>query len=1109
MERTAAASAMDWSIHLDKSLRRSNNNPAKRMEAIKVVGTRLEWWNKEPELSMAEFDMFGLVPGEDKLFANAILLRLAETFMSGDKHTKLSVVKIFLSELKHRKSGTSNRKNKGILSKYKVENHLELLRRIKLCFNSGDEDVKALSLVLFGCWSEFCKDNAEIRYLILSSVVSCHVLEVKASLFAAGCFCEYSDDFARVLLEMLVNMISSSDMPIAGRLAGARAFPKLGCSSALSCRAYEEGRKLILDSVEDEIVTTMLISLSIIASRSALLILRQVDLLLPFLSQDKSLSQQATSLRCLHIVLSRSRFRFSPPTELIIAMFNILNVELSPVMQHDAVHILYEILMSKMLSFNCSEINECFTKILAVAETLMRSPSIPNRLFAMHFLADISVKFTRRIDMPYDGDDNSLASQAILFLLEHLTLLTNSVLNLNQPNIELEQEIWSLFKFTSLLLNQCPNLGEYTLNKLYLYIKCLLNNDNRTIASKLVVRVAKVAALCLKSMVKGGILSGQIQNVARLLIKDVCECSDFDYYVHIIYHLLLHPLPSCHYTLQETEEWNSDNGYLIKNEILALEKAKKLVEAKDYWSAYKAGKYAVFQGAWFTAAFIFGELITMVQSDSLHQWLTSLTLYAYSEMQIVYCCLPKQRSILLSWLGNNRSALQIIGVLGDIGITTNDEIEKLDGVCKILRVSKEMLLANSVTPFAQHHFQIQFLSLRANVMEIVVHVFKLLGTITFSNRDNRHLHYGVELVKPLTQLSTRLMKLAREYDLVATSCIGMDPTITMIISAHALNCSVLAFITGFSLFFANLDSENLSSQKVQSNFHNMLIHDLVARLWLTDEESSKELVLLQKTCFGQNRSCFGQHSKTQRLENTYEVRSIIKICRLAVKGVVDLQNAAKKMHENDGEILSQIINDGVGLQLDVLRNWLSIFFRTPTYFFGVRPSVSCQLFAMNRDSGFGKRITVLPGYYLHLDLCLQLNNVLPESLARLNKLYCILQCKTPHQLTAQNRESKSQTQTVFHDWVDDNVLELNAKLVKHVNNYDKDDTFDSQVAETIVCFTPNLKGQGFSTCMLNVSMFPLGSYEIKWCAGCLDIDGYYWSLNSLYSGPIFTIQKEC
>ena len=83
------------------------------------------------------------------------------------------------------------------------------------------------------------------------------------------------------------------------------------------------------------------------------------------------------------------------------------------------------------------------------------------------------------------------------------------------------------------------------------------------------------------------------------------------------------------------------------------------MEMKEYWSSYKTGKYAAFQGAWYTAAFIFGELVTMVQSDSNRHWLTSLTLFAYSEMRIQCFSLPKERSILLGWLDSNRSSVYI------------------------------------------------------------------------------------------------------------------------------------------------------------------------------------------------------------------------------------------------------------------------------------------------------------------------------------------------------------------------------------------------------------------------------------------------------------------
>ena len=194
----------------------------------------------------------------------------------------------------------------------------------------------------------------------------------------------------------------------------------------------------------------------------------------------------------------------------------------------------------------------------------------------------------------------------------------------------------------------------------------------------------------------------------------------------------------------------------------------------------------------------------------------------------------------------------------------------------------------------------------------LVDIFKLVEEHNVRSNDAAYL------VQLLTQISTRLMKLAREYDLVATSYISMDPTCRMIVSAHALSCSVLAFVAGFSFFFLNLDFEN-------SNFHAMLVHDL-----------SNELLLLLETCFGQSKSFMDPPSKSQRVENTSEVRNIAQICYFAVKGVVGLKNVAKRMSGDDDEIRLQVVNDGLTLQRDVARKWLCISLRTPTYFFRVR-----------------------------------------------------------------------------------------------------------------------------------------------------------------------------
>lgn len=233
MEKISAACAMDWSIQLEKALR--SKNRARAIEAIIQTGSRLEQWSQEPDAKQAVCSMFDLVPGEDRLFANTILLRLANAFRVGDRNIRKSVVMIFLSNYrKSRKKGV-----KGILSKERVSNHVELLGRVKAVFETGDVESRALALVLFGCWADFAKDSAEIRYLVISSLVSSSVWEVKASLFAAGCFCELVNDFAFVFLEMLVNMMSTLETAEAIRLAGARGFAHMTCSYSVACRAFK------------------------------------------------------------------------------------------------------------------------------------------------------------------------------------------------------------------------------------------------------------------------------------------------------------------------------------------------------------------------------------------------------------------------------------------------------------------------------------------------------------------------------------------------------------------------------------------------------------------------------------------------------------------------------------------------------------------------------------------------------------------------------------------------------------------------------------------------------------------------------------------------------
>jgi integrator complex subunit 7 len=183
MEKVSAACAMEWSIKLEKSLR--SKNSVKAVEAILETGGKLEQWSKEPESAIAVYNLFGLVPEEDKLFSNTILLRLVDAFCVGDKLIKLAVVRVFMSMFKLSRGKNVNESASWFLSKGRVHNHLELLTRVKNVYDKGDTESKALALILFGCWRDFASEFAPVRYLVFSSMVSPHDLEVSIVHFSS------------------------------------------------------------------------------------------------------------------------------------------------------------------------------------------------------------------------------------------------------------------------------------------------------------------------------------------------------------------------------------------------------------------------------------------------------------------------------------------------------------------------------------------------------------------------------------------------------------------------------------------------------------------------------------------------------------------------------------------------------------------------------------------------------------------------------------------------------------------------------------------------------------------------------------------------------------
>lgn len=63
--------------------------------------------------------------------------------------------------------------------------------------------------------------------------------QVKASLFAVGCFALLSEDFALITLEILLNIVGSSTSPFDVSIAAIHAIPRMQCSSTVASRAYK------------------------------------------------------------------------------------------------------------------------------------------------------------------------------------------------------------------------------------------------------------------------------------------------------------------------------------------------------------------------------------------------------------------------------------------------------------------------------------------------------------------------------------------------------------------------------------------------------------------------------------------------------------------------------------------------------------------------------------------------------------------------------------------------------------------------------------------------------------------------------------------------------
>ncbi|KAI5666615.1 hypothetical protein M9H77_16468 [Catharanthus roseus] len=198
MEKIPAASAIEWSIELEKGLR--SKKPGKSIKEILKVGSRLEQWSRES----------------------------------------------------------------------------------KVVFDNGDVEERVLALALFGCLADF-------------SFASDHTLEVKASLFAAGCF-SLLNKALKVLHKILLhNLPSFSTSGISDVFSEVLTFTKemIQCSvlskQILSALVVDFSRNLLVRAKESTMVFQVI---SLIMNQISMLVKSEVDVK----QIDAEIEQEVTSL---------------------------------------------------------------------------------------------------------------------------------------------------------------------------------------------------------------------------------------------------------------------------------------------------------------------------------------------------------------------------------------------------------------------------------------------------------------------------------------------------------------------------------------------------------------------------------------------------------------------------------------------------------------------------------------------------------------------------------------------------------------------------------------------------------------------------------------------
>lgn len=1073
MEKIPAACAMDWSIELEKGLRSSN--AAVRTNAITKIGERFHRWTSEPYITLGVADIYGLVPGEDRLFANTILIRLTNAFCTGDNSIRRSILKIFLLECKNvMKTG---RNYNGILSKARVPNYAELLKRIKLVFDTGDVEAKELAMRLFGCLADLAKDSVHIRYIILTGIQSTEISEVKASLFAAGCLCRLSEDFARITLELVVGIVSLPQTSDDVKLEAIPVFSKMRCSSYVAHRAYKAGKTLIASLQQDDLKIKLVSSLSKLAHHSLVLIPEQVDLLLSFVTQE-SISLAKIS-KYLFFIVSKGVCSSNVEKNVLVTLINVLNnKKFSPIIRCELLRTITQIV--------CSIDVDCFFKFVLIVEDAAKSLCIEERFLSLRIIVDIMCKMKEKIrdycvSFPEKWNaaltklqnSNDERDGPTVLVCDISRLIMNEVVFLvKQGNFVRKEDLRVLFNLIIRLVSKYPSIACGIFDSLKCLTHAIFNFDResnmktdpicttqKSTFSEVVLCICRLTIACLSILDEAGGITNEVNHSVESLVECIKKHKACDMFE--IFPLELHSstmFKKCRKTRSKIQE------------ISALEFTKSMIRKQNNWEAYRTGVYACTMGAWFAAAFTFRKLISLANSDIYKIWLKSLILLTGGESEFKLILFPKVGIEMINIMQTEKE----FGNPETEDWNNNDDfslhgyIEKFAKVHSRIIASEEILAASDAEN-SIFYFQRWYLSLRAKSLQLIADILQFLAL-------QEEQHNPDSMASELDRFSFRLNNIAKEYDLLSVSFMDIDSVSFTYLTRQALSYSMLAFCVSFS---HHMNTDNI----VETSKITVLV-DLYGRLCNTDGTTTSQLQRLMSICKVANNWKHGIETNRCRVD-----RASLLLYKDFTESIMRIQDDPKEVKDERGL-------QGIKLLSEMIIRWMEIPCAVPKYYFRVRPCVGAELYIFNINSRTPNEISAASGSQLSVNLCIQLKNTSLLPNLRVAKIYCILSVNPSDYMISTSRQSEKNEMVELHDI-----------LVHHIKNGSNNcDADSSGLITSCVLFDTNDKGHGFSTCLIDVSELHAGVYPVKWHSCCVDKKGHFWSLFSLNRSLVLNIK---